>query len=132
MFIDAALMLAHFLSEAAPAARHGRAMAKAGAVEPNSRYSQRALKCTFFRICQLLRQIIAFCGAKWKRGAAKPVFPMQNERFEVAIVGVRLLLFSKKNNFLLKKEQSHPNNRTLRIDVLWCKTNKSHRKVAVR
>ena len=47
IIIDAAPVLADFLSEATPAARHGRAMAKAGAVEPNSRCFQKALKCNF-------------------------------------------------------------------------------------
>ena len=47
MFIDAALVLADFLSEAATAARHGKAMAKAGAVEPSSRCFQKALKRMF-------------------------------------------------------------------------------------
>ena len=43
-FIDAAPVLADFLSEAAPAARQGRATAKAEAVEPSSRCSKKALK----------------------------------------------------------------------------------------
>ena len=47
MFIDAASVLADFLSEAAPAARRGRAMAKAGAMEPNGHCFQKALKWTF-------------------------------------------------------------------------------------
>ena len=40
-------MLADFLSEAAPAARHGRATAKPEAVEPNSRCFKKALKRVF-------------------------------------------------------------------------------------
>ena len=43
-FIDAAPVLADFLSEAASAARQGRAPAKAEAVEPSSRCSKKALK----------------------------------------------------------------------------------------
>ena len=46
-FIDAAPVLADFLSEAASAARHGRATAKAEAVEPNSRCFKKAPKCAF-------------------------------------------------------------------------------------
>ena len=60
-FIDAAPVLADFLSEAASAARRGRATA---AAEPSSRCSKTALKCTPCRICQLLSRIIGFCGAK--------------------------------------------------------------------
>ena len=45
-FIDAASVLADFLSEAASAARQGRATAKAEAVEPSSRCSKKALRCT--------------------------------------------------------------------------------------
>ena len=43
-FIDAAPVLADFLSEAASAARQGRAPAKAEAVEPSSRCSKKAIK----------------------------------------------------------------------------------------
>ena len=60
-FIDAAPVLAEFLSEAASAARRGRATA---AAEPSSRCSKTALKCLLSRICQLLSRIIVFCGAK--------------------------------------------------------------------
>ena len=60
-FIDAAQVLADFLSEAASAARRGRAMA---AAEPSSRCSKTVLKCTLFRICHVLSRIIVFCGAK--------------------------------------------------------------------
>ena len=44
-FIDAAPVLADFLSEAASAARQGRATTKAEAVEPSSRCSKKALEC---------------------------------------------------------------------------------------
>ena len=60
-FIDAAPVLADFLSEAASAARQGRATA---AAEPSSRCCETALKCMLCRICQLLSRIIGFCGAK--------------------------------------------------------------------
>ena len=43
-FIDAAPVLADFLSEAASAARQGRAPAKAEAVEPSSRCSEKAVE----------------------------------------------------------------------------------------
>ena len=43
-FIDAAPVLADFLSEVASAARQGRATARAEAVEPSSRCSKKALK----------------------------------------------------------------------------------------
>ena len=46
-FIDAAPVLADFLSEVAPAARHEEAMAKAGAVQTNSQYFQKAFKRPF-------------------------------------------------------------------------------------
>ena len=47
-FIDAAPVLADFLSEVASAARQGRATAKAEAVEPSSRCSNKALECVRF------------------------------------------------------------------------------------
>ena len=63
-FIDAAPVLADFLSEAAPAARQGRATAKAEAVEPSSRCSKNAFKCTIFP-CKMkvftLRLLVCDC-----------------------------------------------------------------------
>ena len=130
MFIDAASLLADFLSEAAPAARHGRAMVKAGAVEPNSRCFQKARKCTCF---SGLPAPLSNYRVERNGSAVLP-----GRLFQCKMNGLRLRLLvcdcyclKRKTNFPFKEQQSHPNNRTLRIDVLGCKTNVFHLNAAV-
>ena len=86
--IDAAPVLADFLSKAASAARKGRATAKAEAWSPTADVARTRSNVCFLRICELLSRIMVFCGAELKRGAPKAAFPMQNEGFQGAIIGV--------------------------------------------
>ena len=60
------------------------------------------------------------------------LFPCKMKVLRLRLLACDCYCFKTKMSFPFKKQQSHPNNRTLRIDVLWRKTSKYHPNAFVR